>query len=281
MTVDKTEEYNPQTWYSTNLVGIPAGLIASVEFNEHPQALRIAGARETHRGLFRLLEQATDLDDAAERFRRYLDIVFQLHASDYEIQHAAVRRFRPSYLKLMEGWGFDSNSPQGAVLKGWVESRFGLPPTFHKAPLQHYPSPAWMRYLEEKFSSRFHSNSIYMQLDLLYEYCQFVMQRFVQPAGNWMTLWRGVNSYDEPAMSLSQHEKGERHKNERIVQLNNLVSFTTSRERADEFGDWILEVKVPVVKLLFFPGILKKPLLSGEGEVLALGGHYRVKVSYA
>ena len=66
-----------------------------------------------------------------------------------------------------------------------------------------------------------------------------------------------------------------------LVRLNNLVSFTTSRERADEFGDWILEVNVPVVKLLFFPGLLSKPLLTGEGEVLALGGNYRVIASYA
>lgn len=267
---------NPQHWYSTNLVGIPSWLLASTEFNNHPQALRIAGVRETQRGLFHLLEEATDLADSAEKFRRYMDIVFQLNASDYEIKHAEVRRFRPSYLKLMEGWGFDSNSPQGAVLKGWVESRFGIAPTFHKSPLHKYPSHAWMDYMEEKFSSRFHNNSIHMQLDLLYEYCQFVIQRFGIPARDWVTLWRGVNSYDEPTMSENRIEKGEC-----LVQFNNLVSFTTSRERADEFGDWILEVKVPVVKLLFFPDMLAKPVLSGEGEVLALGGYYKVNASYA
>ncbi|MEQ1600737.1 MAG: NAD(+) ADP-ribosyltransferase [Methylophilaceae bacterium] len=273
---DIDKYHNPQSWYSTNLVGIPAWLIASTEFNDHPQRLRIAGARETHRGLFHLLEEASDMADAAEKFQRYMDIVFQLHPSEYEIQHAEKRRFRPSYHKLMEGWGFDSNSPQGAVLKGWVESRFGMSPSFHRVPLQHYPSEAWMHYLEEKFSSRFHSNSIQMQLDLLYEYCQFVVQRFHLPFGDWVTLWRGVNSHDEPTMSDTQLKKGQC-----LVKLNNLVSFTTSRERADEFGDWILEVKVPVVKLLFFPGLLGKPILAGEGEVLALGGYFQVKASYA
>jgi len=267
---------NPQNWNSTNLVGIPAGLIASTEFNDHPQCLRIAGARETHRGLFRLLQESKDMLDAAEKFRRYMDIVFHLKPSTYEIEHAEIRRFRPSYLKLMEGWGFDSNSQQGAVLKGWVESRFGLSPTFHQSPLQHYPSDGWMRYLEEKFSSRFHSNSIHMQLDLLYEYCQFIVQRFGLPSKDWVTLWRGVNSYDEPTVTESRLGKGLC-----LVKLNNLVSFTTSRERADEFGDWILEVKVPVVKLLYFPGLLAKPLLSGEEEVLALGGCYLVNASYA
>jgi NAD+--dinitrogen-reductase ADP-D-ribosyltransferase len=89
-------------------------------------------------------------------------------------------------------------------------------------------------------------------------------------------LWRGVNSYDEATMTETKLVKGQC-----LVRMNNLVSFTTSRERADEFGDWILEVKVPVVKLLFFPDLLHKPLLTGEGEVLALGGYYSVKASYA
>lgn len=275
--MSESDKYsNPRDWYSTNLVGIPAGLLASTEFNDHPQILKIAGARETHRGLFRLLDEAVSREDCAEKFKRYLDIVFQLKPSDYEIEHADIRRFRPSYLKLMEGWGFDSNSPQGAVLKGWVESRFGLTPTFHGAPLHQYPSEAWVHYLEEKYSSRFHNNSIQMQLDLLYEYCQFVVHKYGFPARDWVTLWRGVNSYDEPTMTRTKLVKGEC-----IVRLNNLVSFTSSRERADEFGDWILEVKVPVVKLLFFPDLLEKPVLSGEGEVLALGGKYLVKASYA
>ena len=115
-----------------------------------------------------------------------------------------------------------------------------------------------------------------MQLDLLYEYCQFIVQRFGLPSKDWVTLWRGVNRYDEPTVTESRLGKGLC-----LVKLNNLVSFTTSRERADEFGDWILKVKVPVVKLLYFPGLLAKPLLSGEEEVLALGGYYLVNASYA
>lgn len=204
-----------------------------------------------------------------------MDLVFGLRPSAYELRHAGQRRFRPSYLKLLEGWGFDANSPQGAVLKGWVESRFGLTPTFHKAPLQRFPSPAWVAYIEEKSASRFHSNSIYMQLDLLYEYCQWSIRRFGLPARDQVTLWRGVNLHDEPEMSREQLKQGGC-----IVRLNNLVSFTTSRERAGEFGDWILEVAVPAVKLLYFPGLLSTRILAGEGEVIALGGSYRAKASY-
>ena len=66
-----------------------------------------------------------------------------------------------------------------------------------------------------------------------------------------------------------------------VVRFNNLVSFTTLRERAEEFGDWILETQVPAAKLLYFPGLLSTRLLSGEGEVLALGGLYQVRAAYA
>ncbi len=38
------------------------------------------------------------------------------------------RRYRSSFLRLLKGSGFDSNGPEGAVLKGWVESRFGTAP---------------------------------------------------------------------------------------------------------------------------------------------------------
>lgn len=276
MASDNTGVGDAQSGYSTNLVGVPPWQLITTAFNAQPQLLRIAGARETHRGLFHLLEEAKDLADAAEKFKRYLDMVFQLKPSAYEIAHAEVRRFRPNYLKLIQGWGFDSNSPQGAVLKGWVENRFGLAPTFHKSALHNYPSSAWMRYLEEKFSSRFHSNSIHMQLDLLYEYCQFAAQRFSMPNTSHIKLWRGVNHHDEQMVV-----EGELRSGECVVHLNNLVSFTTSRERADEFGDWILEAQVPVVKIIFFPGLLSGSALAGEGEVLALGGHYRVKASYA
>ncbi|HEY3301031.1 MAG TPA: NAD(+)--dinitrogen-reductase ADP-D-ribosyltransferase [Methylophilaceae bacterium] len=281
---NETDVLNAERWDSTNLVGIPSGLIASVAFNDQPQHLRIAGALESHRGLFHLLEESKNHADAAIKFKRYMQLVFQLKPTKYERLHAEVRRFRPSYLKLMEGWGFDSNSPQGAVLKGWVENRFGMAPTFHKAPLQQYPSPAWTSYLQEKYACRFHNNNIYQQLDLLYEFCQFVITRYGLPHANkadtHVTLWRGINLHDEPNLSIGKNIANKSSKEPLIVRLNNLVSLTTSRERADEFGDWLLELQVPKVKILFFPQLLQNQSLSGEGEVLALGGLYHAKASY-
>lgn len=268
-------EDNPQRWCSINLVGVPAGLISSAEFNAYPQKLSIAGVQQTHRGLFQLLAGAQDMNQAAEIFRHYMEIVFGLAPPTPEMRGAERRRYRSSYIKLLEGWGFDANSPQGAVLKGWVESRFGLIPTYHKAELKHFPSPAWVGYLEAKLSSRFHNNSIHAQLDLLYEYCQWVVARFEQPGGECMKLWRGINCHGEQMIVEGSLRAGEC-----VVRLNNLVSFTRVRAHAEEFGDWILEAQVPAAKLLFFPGLLPHAPLNGEGEVLALGGLYRVKASY-
>jgi NAD+--dinitrogen-reductase ADP-D-ribosyltransferase len=272
---DQAED-DPQRWYSTNLVGLPAGLIASLDFNRHPQPLSIHGTREAHRGLFRLLDEADDLAAAADIFRHYMQIVFGRARPPDGACDAEQRRFHVSYLKLLQGWGFDANSPQGAVLKGWVESRFGLIPNFHRAPLARFPSPAWVQYLEEKHGSRFHNNSIHAQLDLLWEYCQWAVQRFGLPAREQVRLWRGVNRNDGQIVMSGSLRQGEC-----VVRFNNLVSFTTLRERAEEFGDWILETQVPAVKLLFFPGLLGKAPLSGEGEVLALGGLYQVRAAYA
>ena len=65
------------------------------------------------------------------------------------------------------------------------------------------------------------------------------------------------------------------------VRLNNLVSFSRSREEAECFGDWILQTWVPRCKLLYVPGLLGSGSLRGEAEVLALGGDYEAQISYA
>jgi NAD+--dinitrogen-reductase ADP-D-ribosyltransferase len=277
---------NPQAWAATNLVGVPAGLIGSTAFNFHPVRLSIQGTRESARELFDLLETALSLAEAAEFFRHFMEIAFGL-APDPAGRHSGGKlRWKASYLKLLEGWGFDSNSPQGAVLKGWVESRFGLVPTFHRAPLERFPSPAWVRYIEEKLAGRFHTNCINLQLDLVYEYCQWAVRRFTPAASGplppvarilprTVPVWRGVNSLDEHRV-LS----GSLRSRSAIVHLNNLVSFSLSREHAEMFGDWLLATEVPVQKLLSFPGLLGSSLLAGEGEVIALGGQYAIRAGY-
>jgi NAD+--dinitrogen-reductase ADP-D-ribosyltransferase len=259
--------------HSTNLVGVPTGLLASAAFNAHPLPLKIHGVRETNRALFAMLRDAESIDDAVLAFQIYMRSVFDLELPN-ELDAFGRKRFRSSYLRLLRGWGFDANGKEGAVLKGWVESRFGLLPTFHKAPLGRYPSAEWMAYTEEKMSARFHNNCIHLQLDLLYEYGQHTFRRWLYPGRHHLTLYRGVNDFEE-------HQVVERlGKSEAIVRQNNLVSFTTQREVADTFGDTLLEVEVPVSKLVYCNALMPGPVLRGEGEMLVLGGDYRVRTSY-
>lgn len=268
-------EPHPARWFSTNLVGIPAPVLASTAFNAHPQPLHIGGIRATHPGLFALLERAGSPDEAREVFAHYLQLSFGLGRAAADAGAAEARRWKTSYRKLLQGWGQDANSAAGAVIKGWVESRFGLVPTYHHAPLERYPSPVWMRYLEEKASSRYHNNSIWQQFDLLFEFCQWMLERHrLLGPGPLVTLWRGSTRVEEQIVAGSLRA---RHC---TVRLNNLVSFSLSREQAGCFGDWVFEARVPLVKMLVVPGLLDNRALSGESEVLVLGGDYEVEARY-
>ena len=262
--------------HSTNLVGVPTDLLASCAYNDHPVPLHVSGAREMNKNLFEMLAQAPDLPDAGVAFSRYMMAMFGIDPEQQELTPASAsepRRYRSSYQRLLKGWGYDSNGREGAVLKGWVESRFGIFPTFHKEMLER-SGPAWATYVEEKMSSGFHNNSIYAQLDLLYEFCQWALNRFVAAGETHLTLHRGVNSFDE-------HQIVARiDKRTAIVRLNNLASFSGDRSVADSFGDTILTARVPVTKVAFFNTLLATHPLKGEGEYLVVGGDYRVSARY-
>lgn len=260
--------------HSTNLVGVPTDLLASAAFNDAALPLHIAGARETNPHLFQLLEQAADRTAAAAIFEHYMQIMFGLDPPrQAEPDSVHRRRYRSSYSRLLRGWAYDSNSPEGAVLKGWVESRFGLFPTFHKGRIDTFGDAAWVGYVEAKMGSRFHNNAIYSQIDLLYEFCQWTLGRISPDCRHWL-LFRGV-------VDFSEHQVVERLDRRRmVVRLNNLISFTAHRDMATWFGDTILEAAVPLSKVLFFNELLPRHALKGEGEVLAIGGDYRVRARY-
>jgi NAD+--dinitrogen-reductase ADP-D-ribosyltransferase len=263
--------------HSANLVGVPTGLLASTAFNDYPLPLHIRGVRETHAPLFEQLAVCGDRAAAAIRFQQYMDETFHLSHDHAPADTAGPRRFRASYLRLLKGWVFDSSSREGAVIKGWVESRFGLFPTFHRTTLLRFASGAWSRYIEEKMSSRFHNNDVFGQLDLLYEFCQWSLARWFQAGRRHITLYRGVNDFSEDSLLRGQTQP---RTGPALVRLNNIVSFTAHRGIACEFGDHILEAQVPTVKILFFNDLLPHHALKGEAEYLAVGGDYRVTVSY-
>lgn len=262
-----------QYGHSTNLIGIPTACIAHYRFNENPKPLHIAGTREAAQGLFEQLERQTSLEACGRIFQDYMCVVFGFETEQRLREDAGGRRrYRSSYLRLLQDWGLDSNNAQGAVFKGWVESRFGLFPHYHKQQIDSFISKGWITYIEEKMNSRYHNNCIYMQLDLLYEYCQWVVERFQFPAASHMTLYRGVNGLEDHCIVLDED------KCHKIVRFNSLVSFTDRRSTASEFGAYILEVEVPMVKLVFFSALLPHHALRGESEYLLIGGDYRVKV---
>jgi NAD+--dinitrogen-reductase ADP-D-ribosyltransferase len=123
-------------------------------------------------------------------------------------------------------------------------------------------------------SSRFHNNSIYVQLDLVFEFCQWAIARFAFPGTTHLRLFRGVNDFLE-------HRLIERlDRRQCIVRLNSLVSFTSRRDMAETFGDTILEVDVPLTKVVFFNKLLPVHPLKGEDEYLVIGGDFRVTAAY-
>jgi NAD+--dinitrogen-reductase ADP-D-ribosyltransferase len=178
---------------------------------------------------------------------------------------------RNSYLRFLRGWGVDSNSIEGAVLKAWVESRIGIPPTFHRGKLLGDNEHDQMVYATDRMKGSARTNAIDSQLDVLFTFCQYELQRR-QPDDRWFLLYRGTCDAGE-YNTLQVIDR-----RERVVRLNNLCSFTPDAERAFEFGYTVWEVRVPAVKVFFWSRLLPDSILKGEDEYLVIGGEYRVKI---
>lgn len=251
-----------------NHCNLPPWAIASQEFQDDPQPLEIEGARRTDRRLFELLAGIDDPARRGEVFHDYVSVKFRLH--EWADHGASARSsLRHSYVQFLHGWGADSNGHSGAVLKAWVESRFGLAATYHHGRLAD-DIDAQTRYAQDRMRGAARTMGVSMQLDLLYTFCQVELERRF-PGERWRTLYRGTHDPEEYA--LRDQEAGANP----IVQLNNLSSFTSDREVAWEFGSSVWEVRVPLAKIVFFSGLLPPQLLGGESEHLVLGGEYRVR----
>jgi NAD+---dinitrogen-reductase ADP-D-ribosyltransferase len=258
---------------SPRLWRLPLGSLA---FNAEPRPLHIADTVDLHPLLFGRLAACTSAGEARDMFARYMQLSFGPPASPTAAAGALPLRGKSSYLRLLQGWGLDANGAAGAMLKRWAESRFGLAPAFHGVALSAYPGAERSRFLEQHAGGHIRNHSLWQQLDLLFEFCQWMLARFaLMGPGPRVTLWRGSNRVEEQLVSGSLRQ---RHC---VLRLNNLVSFSRSREQAECFGDWVLQAEVPLVKLLLVPGLIDTRSLDGESEVLALGGDYAVVVGYA
>ncbi|MFA5258105.1 MAG: NAD(+)--dinitrogen-reductase ADP-D-ribosyltransferase [Opitutales bacterium] len=252
-----------------NLCNIPPWVIASSEFNEEPRPLELDGVVATNKFLFQKLNQTEDPRRRGEIFNEYMSVRFNLHEwGDYEA--SARSSLRNSYLRFLSAWGLDSNTSEGAVLKGWVESRMGIRPTFHKVKLTAAHSDEDLIYAHDRMKGSARTNAIYSQFDVLYEFCQYELRR----RGIWsekIPLYRGTNDADEYLIK----ERGP--KRNFCVRMNNLCSFTMDREKAWEFGSTVWQTQVPLCKIFFFSGLLPDSILRGEDEFMVVGGDYWVR----
>jgi NAD+--dinitrogen-reductase ADP-D-ribosyltransferase len=257
-----------------NHCNLPSVILGSLTFQQHPVPLHLDGVEELHAELFNSLKDVEDHRIRAEHFKDYMRSGFLLDHLDeagFDPGSKRCRRDKADYLRMLRGWMFDADSKEAAVLKGWVESRFGLHPRNHHGPLGDFSSDNYQRYQIERSHGLYNTNGLESQLDLLYTYCQYELSRR-WPGESHLVLYRGINQVKEHEV-LHQPDK-----HRYILLLNNLNSFTSKRTRADEFGDFILEAKIPLAKLLFFPELLPGSL-KGENEYLVIGGVYQVDVS--
>ena len=122
-----------------NRCNLPAVILGSLTFQQHPAPLVIDGVAELHKDLFIRLKSFDSPAHRSHCFRDYMTVHFRLDSLIDAGLDKRVRydRSRADYLRILRGWSFNSDSRDGAVLKGWVESRFGL--------LPRYPSASGMR----------------------------------------------------------------------------------------------------------------------------------------
>lgn len=289
-----------------NRCNLPAKLLGSLSFQKHPTDLFIDGIHELHRQLFDRLAREPEPSGRVHLFRDYMTVHFRLHhLEDAGLsEHSKNTRVHADYLRTIRGWLFNSDGYEGAALKSWVESRFGLTTRYHQGPLQKGPlqkGPLQKGPLQNGLSEKspitkdplknsrtdniedrnvhfeqmrakalYCTNALESQLDLLYSFCQFELAKS-HTTQERITLFRGVNKIEEYDI-LQQLDK-----HRLILLLNNMNSFSANKERADEFGDRCLEVSVPWQKVIYYSNLLPN-LLQGEEEYLVVGGLYQVHI---
>ena len=257
-----------------NRCNLPPWVIGSEEFQADPRPIEIDGVRDTDGRLFHMLAEIGDPEERSRLFHDYVCVKFGLHEWA-EHQPGETPKSTYSYVQFLRAWGADSNGHAGAVLKAWVESRFGLLATYHNGRLAE-DLAAREAFTLDRMRGAAKTIGVLMQLDLLYTYCQDELRRRF-PGMRWVTLYRGTHDPEEYTVRSRSGNGESLTKRSALVQLNNLSSFTSDPEIVWEFGSSAWEVEVPLSKIVFFSGLLPKSLLTGESEYLVLGGHYKVR----
>lgn len=255
-----------------NRCNLPPQILGGLTYQQYPVALHIDGVETLHKQLFEGLDELAEQAERATRFMDYMVVQFRLHRLEDAGLMSDGARGKLSYLRLLRGWLFSPDSLEAAVLKAWVESRFGLLARYHQGPLMDQQGENYQAYLAARSKGLYGTNALEAQLDLLYSYCQYELARQYAPHEH-LHLYRGIN-YIDKLDSLAPTKK-----NHSIVLLNNLNSFSSERERAGEFGDTLLEADIPWQKVLYYSQLFPGMYL-GENEYLVIGGVYDVQTCY-
>lgn len=272
--LDSTATLPRSARLSFNRCNLPAWILGSLAYQRHPVPLALDSVHDFHADLCRRLDPIADHAARAQCFVDYMTVRFCLE----DLEEAGLTpgrrkksRANANYLRQVRGWSFDSDGREGAVLKYWVETRFGLLTRHHRQPLHGRGSDAYAGFQAEAIRGIYATNALESQLDLLYTYGQYELAHQL-PGQTHLILHRGINS-------IGDHEVlGREPDGSSLILLNNLNSFTSDRERADEFGDYLLTVQVPLPKVFFFNRLLPG-MLKGEDEYVVIGGVYGVQIA--
>ena len=246
-------------------------MLGSRQFQTHPKAVFIDGVEALYKSIFTSLDACDSVEQRAEKFVDYMAVhfrLFQLEDAGWGGEKTA-HRGNADYLHMLRGWLFDNNSREGAVLKSWVESRFGIVARYHGGSLTD--EKYFQAYRQARSQGLYGTNALETQIDLLYSYCQYELSRRFKE-DQTLFLYRGINRLDTYEILRQADTK------HATVLLNNLNSFSNDKERADEFGDQILSCQVPWQKILFFSSLLPGRL-EGESEYLVIGGVYDIAIA--
>lgn len=256
-----------------NRCSLPAEALASLAYHLAPLALELDGMLPLHRPLIEHLSALDTPGARADLFHRYMTAHFLLDDAPALglSEHSRLNRCRLDYLRLLRGWLFDADGREAAVLKAWVESRFGLLTGFHRGSIEYPDDESGRRRAFERARAAglYGTGALEAQIDLLYMYTQHELSRR-HPGMRHLTLYRGYSGRGAliPLAPLPDGHSA--------VAINNLSSFSASRERADEFGDYVIACDVPLPKVLAFSHLIPGRL-QGEDEYLVIGGVMAVR----
>lgn len=253
-----------------NRCNLPAVILGGCTYQKYPVPLIVDSVEILHWRFFRQIDRIASPSERALHFHQYMCSAFLLEQPEqagFSPENIGIHRDKATYLLLLRGWMFESDSVEAAVMKRWVESRFGLLTLYHKGRITSSRSEAFQNFLNDYVRGLYNSNALEAQLDLLYTYCQYELSR-QWPELQHKTLYRGV-------LQLEQfYQPNDHHGPIKTILLNNLNSFSSDRDQAGIFGHHVIEIPVPIPKILYFSGLLPN-VLQGEDEYLVIGGMYR------